>query len=302
LVLDPQTGGAIASLAFGEVELLRPVVDARLAAQCGRAVAAYPLIPYANRIAWGRFSFGGQSFQLDRNFGDHPHTIHGNAWMHPWTVLESAGRAARLGFDHAPPDGASAREFPFAYRAEQLFTVEESGLAIRLSVQNRDTRPWPAGLGLHPYIARTPRATLRFEADTIWTTEATGLPTEQRAVEGDTEFDRGRPVASAAIDNCFAGWSGTARIAWPEHDLALRIDAAPPLDHLQLYTPAGRDFFGLEPVSNMPDAINRLDDAAGQGLQVLAPGQSLAATIRLSIEPVACVPTDGHTAGAHDVG
>jgi aldose 1-epimerase len=283
LVLDPETGGAIASLSFGGVELLRPVADARLAAQGGRAVAGYPLIPYANRIAWGRFDFGGERFQLDRNFADHPHTIHGNAWMHPWIVLESAERSARLIFDHAP-DGASAREFPFAYHAEQIWTVEESNLTLHLSVQNRDTRPWPAGIGLHPYVARTPGTVLRFEADTIWITDATGLPSEQRAVHGDSEFDRGRAVGAAAIDNCFAGWGGTARINWPEHDLALCIDAAPPLDHLQLYTPAGRDFFGLEPVSNMPDAINRLDSDAGQGLQILGPGESLAASIRLSIE------------------
>jgi aldose 1-epimerase len=284
LVLEPETGGAIGALTFAGVELLRPVADARLAAQGGRAVAGYPLIPYANRIAWGRFGFGGEIFQLDRNFDDHPHTIHGNAWMHPWTVLESGERAARLAFDHAP-DGASAREFPFAYHAEQHFAVDELGLVIGLSVQNRDTRPWPAGLGLHPYVARTPRTALRFEADTIWLTDATGLPTEQRAVEGDTEFDRGRDVSAAEIDNCFAGWGGSATIIWPEHDLALRIDAGPPLDHLQIYTPEGRDFFGLEPVSNMPDAINRLDTVAGQGLQILGAGETLAATIRLSIAP-----------------
>lgn len=283
LVLEPETGGAIGALTFAGVELLRPVADARLAAQAGRAVAAYPLIPYANRIGWGRFSFGGEVFRLDRNFADHPHTLHGNAWMHAWEVLEFAGHTARLVFDHAPY-GVSAREWPFAYHAEQHFALDEGGLSMRLSVENRDTRPWPAGLGLHPYVARTPGTLLRFEADTVWTTDADELPLDQRAVEGATEFDRGRAVAGAVIDNCFAGWAGSALVTWPEHGLSLRIEAAAPLDHVQLYTPAGRDFFGLEPVSNMPDAINRMADAAGQGLQILAPGEVLAGTIRLSVE------------------
>jgi len=283
LVLDPATGGAIAALSFGGVEVLRPVADARLAAQQGRAVAAYPLIPYANRIGWGRFGFGGEVFRLDRNFAGHSHTIHGNAWMHPWDVLAAAGTTARLVFDHAPY-GVSAREWPFAYHAEQHFALDEQGLSLRLSVENRDTRPWPAGLGLHPYVARTPGSVLRFEADTVWMTDSDELPLDQRAVEGPTEFARGRAVAGVVIDNCFAGWGGSACATWPEHGVSLRIEAGAPLDHLQLYTPADRDFFGLEPVSNMPDAINRLEDTAGQGLQILAPGEVLAGTIRLSID------------------
>jgi aldose 1-epimerase len=44
-VLDVSTGGAIASLTWRGFDLLRPVRDPRLAAQHGRAVAAYPLIP-----------------------------------------------------------------------------------------------------------------------------------------------------------------------------------------------------------------------------------------------------------------
>jgi aldose 1-epimerase len=282
LVVDPETGGAVASLTFAGVEVLRPVADARLAAQHGRAVAAYPLIPYANRIGWGRFAFGGKRFQLARNFGDHPHTIHGNAWMHPWRVTGSGERIA-LAFDHRP-DGGGAHEWPFAYHAEQHFALDALGLTIALSVENRDASPWPAGLGLHPYIARTPLTALRFEADTVWTTGADELPCEQRAVAGEAEFDRGRALAGDVLDACFAGWGGAARVTWPEHGLSLCVEAAPPLDHLQLYTPAGRDFFGLEPVSNMPDAINRLDTTAGQGLQILAPGQTVSATIRLTVK------------------
>ncbi len=282
LVLDPATGGAIAGLEYDGIELLRPVADARLGAQRGQAVAAYPLIPYANRIAWGRFSFGGQSFQLARNFGNHPHTIHGNAWMHPWVVVRSDATSALLAFDYAPA-GGDAHEWPYAYCAKQQFVLDGQCLTITLSVENRDTRPWPAGLGLHPYVARTPRTTLRFEADTVWTTDADSLPGERQAVEGDTEFDRGRDVSAAAIDNCFAGWGGEATVHWPEHDLTLTLSATLPLDHLQLYTPAGRDFLGLEPVSNMPDAINRMDAVSDQGLRVLAPGARLEGMVRFSI-------------------
>jgi aldose 1-epimerase len=282
LVLDPETGGAIAALTRG-VPLLRPVADPRLGAQHGRAVAAYPLIPYANRIGWRRFSLGGKSYALDRNFGDHPHTIHGNAWMHPWTVLHAGDRAACLAFDHDPA-GGGAREWPFAYHAEQHFALDEDGVSVTLSVRNTDALAWPAGLGLHPYVVRDGATVLRFEADTVWLSDAAELPCERVAVAGNFEFDRGRAVSGDPIDNCFAGWAGEAEIALLDERLSLHIEAATPFDHFQVYTPAGRDFMGLEPVSNMPDAINRIESTADHGLTWLDPGATLSGLVRLWVE------------------
>ncbi len=282
LSLDPETGGAIAAFTRHGTDLLRPVIDPRLAAQNGRAVAGYPLIPYANRIAWGRFAFGGNTYQLARNFGDHPHTIHGNAWMRSWSVAEATPDQARLVLDHTPPHDPP-EQWPFAYHAELLFALQPDMLRITLSLENRDARPWPAGLGLHPYIARTQGTTLRFEADTLWTTDADSLPDRREAVQGEAEFAGGKLLGATEIDACYAGWGGTAEATMPETRTTLLLTSGPPMDHLQVYTPAGRDFLGLEPVSNMPDAVNRIDTEADQGLRVLAPGEALRAAVTMAV-------------------
>ena len=281
LTLDPETGGAIAAFTDNGRPLLRPVVDPRLAAQNGRAVAGYPLMPYANRIAWGRFSFGGRAYQLARNFGDHPHTIHGNAWMHPWTVAEAGADQARLVFEHSPP-GDPADEWPFAYGAEMTFALNPDGLRISLGLVNRDHVPWPAGLGLHPYVARGSGTALRLQADTVWTT-ANDLPDRRMAVQGQSEFALGRLLDGAEIDACYAGWGGTATVADADGQASLVLSAGPPMDHLQVYTPAGQDFLGLEPVSNMPDAVNRIGTEADQGLRILQPGERLHAVVTLAV-------------------
>ncbi len=283
LVLDPETGGAIAALTCRGVPLLRPVIDPRLGAQHGRAVAAYPLIPYANRIAWGRFSLDGKHFMLDRNFGDHQHTIHGNGWMHAWTVQQAGDRSAVLSFDHHP-DGPGAREWPFAYYAEQHFALDDDAVCVTLSVRNTGAVAWPAGLGLHPYVVRDGATRLRFEADTVWLSDADSLPCERVAVAGNFAFDRGRAVSGDPIDNCFAGWAGGAEITLLDERLSLHIEASTPFDHFQVYTPEGRDFMGLEPVSNMPDAISRMRDTADHGLQWLEPGAALSGDIWLRVE------------------
>jgi aldose 1-epimerase len=282
LTLAPETGGAIAGFSWRGVPLLRPVRDARLAAQQGHAVAAYPLVPYANRIAGAQFMLDGETFRLARNFGSSPFSIHGNGWMRPWTVVETGPLHAGLLLAHRPPHDP-ADEWPFAYEARQNFQLSPHGLAISLGLRNTDQRAWPAGLGLHPYVARTPCAALSFEADTMWLTGADELPTERVAVPPAMDFGRPREIGAATVDSCFAGWGGVARLTMPEHGIALVIESGPPMDHFQVYTPAGKDYCGLEPVSNMPDAINRMGSVGDQGMVWLPPGGEIHAVVRFYV-------------------
>jgi aldose 1-epimerase len=278
LTLMPETGGAIARFTWRDVDLLRPVSDPRLAAQNGAKVAAYPLLPYANRIAQARFVLDGETFELERNFLGSPHSIHGNGWMRAWTAAESGPSHASLTLTHTPPRDP-AGQWPFAYAARQDFDLSKDRLTIALTLRNADHRAWPAGLGLHPYVARTPSAALAFEADTVWLTGPDELPTERVAVPPDMDFERPRPIGDDPIDVCFAGWGGVARLSMPENGLTLVIESGPPLDHLQVYTPRAKDYCGLEPVSNMPDAINRMDRVSDQGLVMLQPGAQLCAQV-----------------------
>ena len=50
-----------------------------------------------------------------------------------------------------------------------------------------------------------------------------------------------------------------------------------------VYTPPGRGYFCVEPVTHMTDAINRMD-VAGHGLRVLAPGETLQVLVIFRIE------------------
>jgi aldose 1-epimerase len=64
------------------------------------------------------------------------------------------------------------------------------------------------------------------------------------------------------------------------------MTAEAPLDFLVVYTPPGRPFFCVEPVSHVTDAFNLA--AAGRtdtGSRALAPGETLRAAVTLSLEP-----------------
>jgi aldose 1-epimerase len=276
----PALGGAVAGLRFRGLEVLRrtpPGIDEPLAS------SGFALVPFANRIAHGRFRFGATEVRLDRNAPDQAHPLHGQAWRHRWSVESCSSREIALTYAHAPG------QWPWRYAARQVLTLDADGLRVQLSLVNRAAAPMPAGLGWHPYFHRSPRMRLRTEVTHVWLTDAECLPTQCAPGTHFGDWQRAEALPEhRLIDHCFGGWSGRAELDWPEEALGVRLRADGPLRWLHVFVPPGGDFLCLEPVSHMPDALNRPEPPEVTGLRVLAPGETLAATIRLGVVPGPC--------------
>jgi aldose 1-epimerase len=282
LDVAPAVGGAIAGFWRDSIPLMRETPGQALIDRMVRQTSSYPLIPYSNRIAQGRFSFEGVEHQLALNFGDHPHSIHGNAWQKAWRVMDADDAHCRLELLHHP-DGDEAKSWPFSYRAEQAFGLTTEGLTITLVLENRDKRAMPAGLGLHPFFPKRPGVRLRFAADTVYPTGTDSLPMPSIPVPPEWNYREMRPLGEPRLDNCFSDWDGRADILFEEDRIALRMQADPIFDHLVVYVPTGRDFFAVEPVSHLNDAVNRPDMAA-HGITALQPGERLTGAVRFHVE------------------
>ena len=278
LDLCPKWGGAIAEFRSGEGALLRPAGNAFLQHGDPRLAACFPLVPFSNRIADGRFRFQGRIYQLDRNFPPEPHAIHGHGWQHPWVVADASASRAELTFRHA------VSGTPFDYRARQIFALHDDGLEVALEVTNAGDGPMPAGIGLHPYFRRTEGVTLRARLDHVWHPDERKIPKRRVALPATWDFARRLRLAPLDLDHCFDGWDGRAELHWPETDFTLVIEATPPLRHLVIYVPPGQDFFCIEPVSHVNDGFNLLDRGVdGTGVRVLAPGETLDAAVRFRV-------------------
>ena len=170
LVLAPEQGGGILGWTRGRVALLRHASSRAVVPGDTREMAAFPLAPYSNRIAGGRFHFAETDYRLALNFGDHPNSIHGIGWQRAWLTTAITRDAATLTLHHAPD-----RDWPFAFSATQQFRLTPASLHVTLTITNLHTGLAPAGLGLHPYfplarpIAPHAPTTLRFRADTYGT-------------------------------------------------------------------------------------------------------------------------------------
>ena len=273
LTVAPAVGGAVTRYWLERDgttwEWLRPTPPETLRDGVPYQTAAFPLVPYSNRIRDGRFAFRGRAVRLPLNRPPERHAIHGHGWQSAWRPIAVGAADARLEYRHA------ASAWPWPYRATQRFTLTASSLTVALTLTNEGDTPMPAGLGWHPYFTRTPRVTITADVRAMWLTDEEKMPTE-RVAPPAAPFGRGR-------DNCFVGWSRRATIDWPELGARLVMRAEPPLDCLVIYTPAGRPFFCVEPVSHITDAFNLA--AAGRtdtGMLSLLPGESVGATLTLT--------------------
>lgn len=280
LSLDPSCGGSIARFAWRDQPLMRP--------SCGPSVldsGCFPLVPFSNRIAHGRFTAHGQPRQIAPNFpgSDHPHPLHGFGWLAAWDVIAAERDSAEL--EHCQPAG----EWPWSYRARQRFRLDPDGLSLQLSLVNLGTDAMPAGLGFHPYFPCDPDTLYLGLHKGEWHNDADCLPQSLDEAATPQDWWQGHPVATRQVDTVYTGRNGPLRILWPNRRLRLDIIPCAELPFTVVYTPAGAAFFCVEPVSHMTDAINRPEP--GSGLRWLAPGTSF--TVAMRIQASALPPATG---------
>lgn len=279
--LLPHVGGSIANLQHAGRAVLRSTPEDAIAQRAVRRTACYPLVPYSNRIARGRFVYDGVVRQLRPNFDNNLHAIHGVGWISPWTVEHADTRSAILALRHRP-NGEAAQFWPYAFDAWQTVAIADERLSLTLKVTNVDASAMPAGIGIHPYFTRRAGTTLAFASDGAWLRGADFLPSE-RVHAPAWDYRHGRRIEERQIDNDFFGWRGSVRIRDPDLGVSLTMRADPVFGHLVVFTPGDRDYFAVEPVSHMTDAVNRPHEA-DHGLVTLQPGEAMSGSIVFEVE------------------
>jgi aldose 1-epimerase len=270
VVLAPSNGGALCSMRIGGTDILRPAApDASVPLE----MASFPLVPYANRIAHGRFRFDGRDHRLPLNFGDHPHNLHGLGWTSEWEIRDITEASAVLYYRH--DNGA---DWPWPHEAIQTIELDAAGsVRIVLSARNLADSAMPIGLGFHPYFVVTPHSRLRFGASSVWLSDPDMLPLVEAAPNFFGDWATGAAASGdCLIDNVYFGWTGEAEIDRGDgKTIVLRSNSGP---WLHLFRPPHQNFLCLEPVTHMPDAINQ-----SGGMDTLRPGatRTIAMTIAL---------------------
>ena len=241
------------------------------------------LIPWPNRVDHGRYTFDGESYQLDITEPSRDNALHGLVRWVNWSVVEHRPEQVRLAFRlHGGPG------YPFVLELEAEYVLDaRSGLTVRVSATNIGVRPAPYGNGAHPYLtAGTP--TIDECVATI--PAARWLPTDHRFIPSSspeyvdgTPYDlrTGRRLGGLRLDCAYTDLERDADgRAWARLGAAddgdqtvLWVDESYPW--LQTYCgdelpeERRRTAFAVEPMSCPPNAF-----VTGDDLTVLAPGES----------------------------
>lgn len=278
----PSLGGNLISLTCKGEELLRTPPDARSLREQASRWGIPVLIP-PNRIALGRFRFGGRDYQLetlDSAGGNH---IHGFALRRPWQTVATAtadGAAATIAFAAADHPDVLA-QFPHPFVLSLTYTLK--GQTLRCSPQIRNDGPdaMPFGLGFHPYLLapQSGRPEIRMTPARLW--DATDCMPSGRFLQPEGAFDlAGWQPAHAVHRDC--GYALTAREpdGWSRFELADRVRgrlitlrAAPEYRHWVTFN----GFAGSispEPYTCMTDAFNLDLPHDVSGMTAVAGGES----------------------------
>lgn len=280
LEILPEWGASVLNLrAASGRPVMREVKleDVKTSSQC----ASFTLAPYSNRIRDAKFTFDGQEVQLQPTTKDGL-SQHGDVRNRPWHV--SPVGPARLACDFDSCDFTDIN-WPWAFTVRVEYILHGPHFDTSITLTNADSRDMPAGVGFHPYFTRLQDGTdplLSFDAALAYDTDERVLPTgEARPVQAAEDYRTPSRIGERQVDRAYTAWDQIAVLDWGERSLTITADNI--FSHLIVYT-APDGSLALEPVSHATDAFNlAAQGVAGVDMRTLAPGQSLAGTMRVTL-------------------
>ncbi len=233
------------------------------------------LIPFANRIKDGKYSFNGKCYQLPLDCPAKIHAIHGFIYKKPMLLCEQkvTEQCALIKLNCRYLGKNTGYPFKFKMNLTYVLTGD-SEFKCTTRIQNIDNCPMPLVDGWHPYFKtkglvdmlflKIP-AKLKSEVDNQLIPTGNILPFE--------DFTELRKIAQAKFDTCFqlprSEGCATTEIYDPDLNIKLNVwqeTGALKYNYLQIYIPPSRSSIAIEPMTSNIDAFNNKE-----GLIVLQP-------------------------------
>ena len=251
--IAPHCGGALTRFDVrtreAVIDILRPALPPDPAVRCSLGASCFPLVPYGGRLREGRFEFEQRLYQFPLNALPERHSSHGDGWSRPWGLSHLDRRRAIMSLE-------ADESAPFRYHCTQSVSIAGDRVSIELSARNLSAQRIPMGFGLHPYFANRSDAGVNAEFPALRRWDHEMMPVSLEPNPDAASFSRGHRVSELPVAAEYADWDGAAAIEWPTMRVRVQLQTDPPLKHVVMWMPAGKDFFCFEPVSHATDALN----------------------------------------------
>ena len=228
---------------------------------------AYPLVPYHNRLADAKVAAGSETVHLRSHPAAVPHTLHGPGHARPWVAGVHEANCFAMLLDYAADE-----DWPWDFHAAQLFELGDENLRLTMTVENRSSRPMPAGLGWHPYFAS--REPIASDARHLWPHRPDYLPdgTRTTVAEGD---------GVVRIPTAYLGSWTKAEVSLAS-GISVTMTTSPLFGFLVVHRgdPA---HICVEPVTHIANAWNLRLPPSQTGAVLLSPGEVLTGSIEIAV-------------------
>ncbi len=242
LTFDARRGGRVAQVWFDDRPLLvehAPGIDEAV------GWGSYPMVPWAGRLAEGRFQFRRDVVTMPAN--ERSHAMHGVGFLHPWSIAGSgtSSLVARLDLDSVG--------WPFRSWCEQRISLGPDSLHMEMSVHGTD-RDFPAQVGWHPWFL--PPTVLDVGFDTMFVRNDEGITTTQTC-----------PPVEPPWDDCFTDARHDPRLV--VNGVGVQLSST--CRYWVVYTGSPNGVC-VEPQSGIPNAFNTFSES---GLDIVGTARVL---------------------------
>lgn len=274
--LEQEIGGIVHQLADGYRD------SAEIDSRPGSRFAI--MAPFANRIADARYTFDGQSHDLQPGVqGAERASRHGFVRGVDFDIAlaQASADAAQVTFTTSAIRPGAFAGYPFAIDLAVTFTLDAKGLSLVASMRNVGAVAAPCFFGWHPYFRIGDSAVdtweLEIPAANLVRADANAIPLSGAAAYQPLDdappaldFRKAKPIGATKIDNAYAQLvygedgrahsrlrdpaSGIGISVWQERGVTLAFTA-------DTVTRDVRRAVALEPMESMADAFNRPDCA-----------------------------------------
>ncbi|HET7121421.1 MAG TPA: aldose 1-epimerase [Solirubrobacterales bacterium] len=286
-IFVPEAGMICCSLRHRGEELLGQRGGLASYLETGSTMGIPFLHPWANRLGASRFELAGRQVDLEleglhlkrdeRGLPIHGLLAAARGWRVTNHLETEDGGTLAASFDFASyPRLLDAFPFPHQVRIEA--TLSGAELTIATTVQAGEERPVPVSFGFHPYfrLPGIPRSDWELTA-----------PVHERLLLDEQMLPTGRreaariepgPLGSRTFDDPFLAPGAGEAFALEGGGRRVEVRIGAGYDYCQLYAPGDDEVVAIEPMTAPTNAL-----LSGEGLRLLAPGESFSASFAIAI-------------------
>jgi aldose 1-epimerase len=246
----------------------RPVIASYGDDEIAPGWAGHVLAPWPNRVRDGKYSYGGQDYQLAVNEIPTNTALHGLVAWSEWHAVEATETSVTLEYRLPAQMG-----YPWPLQLRTRWSVGPGGLRAAHTVSNPSPRTAPFGLGSHCYLM--PAGLEGIDGASLHVPAKKKLKLDRQRIPTGTvapDFAEPTPLKDKVIDDAYGelerGSDGTAevRLSDPSTGTAVTVWMDEAFDWVHIYTSDGlegnrrRGSVAIEPTTCPPNALATGED------------------------------------------